>query len=52
MLRGVTYRADPDGYPEADRVMEHALILPCNHFLTDDDVDFVCGVVEDVVERR
>jgi CDP-6-deoxy-D-xylo-4-hexulose-3-dehydrase len=52
MLRGVTYRSDPAGYPEADRVMEHALILPCNHFLTDDDVDFVCGVVEEVVSRR
>src|SRR4051794_33804344 len=52
MMRGVTYRSDPDGYPEADRVMEHALILPCNHFLTDEDVDFVCGVIDEVVNRR
>jgi dTDP-4-amino-4,6-dideoxygalactose transaminase len=29
--------------------MEHALLLPCNHFLTDDDVDFVCTAVADVV---
>jgi CDP-6-deoxy-D-xylo-4-hexulose-3-dehydrase len=50
MMRNVTYRADPAGYPNADRVMEHALLLPCNHFLTDADVDFVCEAVADVVE--
>lgn len=49
MMRGVEYRADPTGYPNADRVMEHALLLPCNHFLTDDDVDFVCQAVTDVL---
>jgi CDP-6-deoxy-D-xylo-4-hexulose-3-dehydrase len=49
MMRGVTYRADPQGYPNADRIMEHALLLPCNHFLTDDDVDFVCDAVAEVV---
>lgn len=52
MMRGVTHRADPDGYPNADRVMEQGLILPCNHALTDDDVDFVCGVIDDVIELR
>jgi dTDP-4-amino-4,6-dideoxygalactose transaminase len=31
--------------------MEHALLLPCNHFLTDDDVAFVCSAVADVVGR-
>ena len=51
MMRGVTYRGDPAGYPNADLVMEHALLLPCNHSLTDDDVDFVCSAVADVVGR-
>ena len=49
MMRGVTYRSDPRGYPNADRIMEHALLLPCNHFLTDSDVDFVCEAIADVV---
>lgn len=49
MMRGVEHRADPAGYPNADRIMEHALLLPCNHFLTDDDVDAVCGAIADVV---
>jgi dTDP-4-amino-4,6-dideoxygalactose transaminase len=32
--------------------MEHALLLPCNHFLADDDVEFVCDAVADVVSSR
>ena len=49
MMRGATYRSDPAGYPNADRIMEHALLLPCNHALTDEDVEFVCSAVSDVV---
>lgn len=48
MMRGVTYRADPAGHPNADRVMEHALLLPCNHFMTDEDLSFVCDAVEQI----
>ena len=49
MMRGVTFRADPAGYPNADRVMEHALLLPCNHILTGDDMEYVCNAVADAV---
>ena len=49
MMRGVRHRGRPGGYPNADRVMEQGLVLPCNHGLDDDDVDFVCSVIEDVV---
>lgn len=48
MMRGVEFRTDPAGCPNADLVMEHALLLPCNHFMTDDDVDFVCGALGDI----
>ena len=47
MMRGVSYRTDPAGYPNADRVMEHALLLPCNHGMSDADVTFVCDAVTD-----
>ena len=50
MMRGVEHRADPGGYPNADRVMEHALLVPCNHGLGDDDVDFVCGAIAEVLD--
>ena len=52
MMRDVTFRQAPGGYPNADRVMEHALLLPCNHFMSDDDVDFVCESVAGVVDRH
>jgi dTDP-4-amino-4,6-dideoxygalactose transaminase len=29
--------------------MEHGLLLPCNHFMGDDDVDFVCEAVAEVL---
>lgn len=52
MMRGVQHRRAPGGYPNADRVMEHGLLLPCNHFMDDDDVDFVCAAVVEVLGER
>lgn len=49
MMKGVEFRTAPEGYPNADRIMERALLLPCNHFMTDDDVDFVCSTIAEVV---
>lgn len=49
MMRGVQHRRAPEGYPNADRVMEHGLLLPCNHFMGDGDVDFVCEAVAEVL---
>jgi CDP-6-deoxy-D-xylo-4-hexulose-3-dehydrase len=51
MMRGVQHRRAPGGYPNADRVMEQGLLLPCNHFMSDDDVDFVCSAIAEVVAR-
>ncbi len=51
MMRGVAHRADPAGYPNADRVMEHALLLPCNHGLTEDDLEFVCDALVEVLDE-
>lgn len=49
MMRGVHYRADPAGYPNADRVMAHGVLLPCNHWMDVDDVDFVCAAIAEVL---
>jgi CDP-6-deoxy-D-xylo-4-hexulose-3-dehydrase len=51
MMRGVDYRALPGGYPNADRVMAHGLLLPCNHFMSGEDVDFVCSALVDAVSE-
>ena len=51
MMRGVEYRSAPGGYPCADRIMERALLLPCNHHMTSDDADFVCASVHQAMTQ-
>jgi CDP-6-deoxy-D-xylo-4-hexulose-3-dehydrase len=51
-FKGIAHRADPSGYPNADRVMEQGLVLPCNHGLNDDDVDYVCDTADAFLESR
>ncbi|HUF83302.1 MAG TPA: DegT/DnrJ/EryC1/StrS family aminotransferase [Acidimicrobiia bacterium] len=50
-FRDIPHRADPGGYPNADRVMEHGLVLPCNHGISDEDVDYICTAVDEVLSR-
>ena len=45
----VPHRAPPGGLPNTDRVMEQGLILPSNHGLTDDDIDYVWATAESIL---
>ncbi len=45
-FKGIAHRAPPDGLPNADRVMEQGLILPSNHSLGDDDIDYIWAIAE------
>ncbi|HZR12369.1 MAG TPA: DegT/DnrJ/EryC1/StrS family aminotransferase [Acidimicrobiia bacterium] len=45
-FKGVAHRAPAGGLPNADRVMEQGVILPSNHALTDDDVDYIWHTAE------
>jgi len=38
----VPHRRPAGGLPNADRVMEQGLILPLNHGLDDDDIEYLC----------
>ena len=38
----VPHRAPAGGLPNADRVMEQGLVLPLNHGLDDDDIEYLC----------
>jgi len=38
----VPHRTPAGGLPNADRVMEQGLILPLNHGLDDDDIEYLC----------
>jgi CDP-6-deoxy-D-xylo-4-hexulose-3-dehydrase len=40
-FRDIPHRAPPNGLPNADRVMDHGVILPSNHSLDDDDIDYI-----------
>jgi CDP-6-deoxy-D-xylo-4-hexulose-3-dehydrase len=42
-------REPPDGFPNADRVMEHALMLPTHQGLSEADVEYVIEVLGDLV---
>ena len=40
-FKGVDHRVPSGGLPNADRVMEQGVILPSNHALDDDDIDYI-----------
>ena len=50
-FKGIAHRAAPGGYPEADRVMEHGVVLPTNQGLDDDDIDHIAATAAAFVER-
>jgi CDP-6-deoxy-D-xylo-4-hexulose-3-dehydrase len=45
-FKDIAHRADPHGYPNADRVMESAFIVPMNHRMDDEDTAYVHEQVE------
>ena len=45
-FKGIAHRSPEHGLPNADRVMEHGLILPSNHSLTDDDIDYIWATAQ------
>jgi len=45
-FKGIAHRAPAGGLPNADRVMEQGVILPSNHSLTDDDIDYIWATAE------
>ena len=45
-FRDKPHRVAPGGLPNADRVMECGLILPCNHGIDDEGVHYMIGVID------
>jgi len=52
MMRGVEYRADPDGYPVADQIMHQGVCLPCHPTMTEEDCAYLYGVLDDFVRLQ
>lgn len=51
-FKGIAHRAPPSGCPNADRVMEQGLVLPSNHAMTDEDVDYIAETVDAYLKAR
>jgi len=49
MLRGVAFRADPLGCPNADRIMANGVMLPCHPTMTDEDCAYLYEALDDFV---
>jgi CDP-6-deoxy-D-xylo-4-hexulose-3-dehydrase len=45
-FKGIEHRAPEHGLPNADRVMEQGLILPSNHSLDDEDLEYIWANAE------
>ena len=45
-FKGAGIRIPPGGLPNADGVMEQGLVLPSNHALSDDDIDYIWETAE------
>ena len=45
-FKNVPHRIGPGGLPNADRVMETGLILPCNHAIDDEGIEYMCHTVD------
>jgi CDP-6-deoxy-D-xylo-4-hexulose-3-dehydrase len=45
-FRAIPHRRPEAGLPNTDRVMERGLVLPSNHSLSDEDVDYVWATAE------
>jgi len=45
----IDHRAPAGGFPNADRVMDRALSLPCHHALTSDDLGYVIESLAEVL---
>jgi CDP-6-deoxy-D-xylo-4-hexulose-3-dehydrase len=45
-FKNVPHRVAVGGLPNADRVMETGLILPCNHAIDDEGIEYMCHTVD------
>ena len=52
MLRGVSFRSDPQGYPNADQIMRLGTMLPCHPTMTKDDCNYLYETLDAFLEKN
>ena len=51
-FKKIEHRVAAGGLPNADVVMEHGVVLPSNHGMVDEDVDYVVETAEQFLAAR
>ena len=49
-FKDIPHRASPHGYPNADRVMQTGIILPCHHGLSEEDIAYIHGAFDGLLQ--
>lgn len=52
MMKGTEFRLDPAGYPNAEKVMRHGLMLPCHPTMTEEDCQYLYQVLDEFIEQQ
>ncbi len=52
MMKGVEYRVDPAGCPNADQVMRNGLMLPCHPTMNIEDCQYLYQVLDEFIEKQ
>lgn len=52
MMRNVPFKASAAGYPVADQIMRHGLIVPCHPTMTDEDTAHVHATIQSFIDQR
>ena len=52
MMKGVEYRVDPAGCPNADQVMRNGLMLPCHPTMSIEDCHYLYQVLDEFIEQQ
>ena len=52
MMHKVKYRVDPEGCPNAERVMRHGLMLPCHPTMTLEDCQYLYQTLDDFIAMQ
>jgi len=52
MMEKVKFRVDPEGCPNAERVMRHGLMLPCHPTMTLEDCQYLYQTLDDFIAMQ
>ena len=52
MLKNVAFRGDPEGFPNADQIMQYGTMLPCHPTMTLEDCDYLYEVLDAFIAKQ